>query len=83
LSAPDLTAYQALAERRPASQHVGAAPRVSIITVCLNARATIARTIDSVQMQTFGDIEHIIVDGGSTDGTLDTVVDRVRTGDFG
>lgn len=48
-------------------------PLISIITVCYNSSATIARTLDSVAAQSFADYEYIIVDGGSTDGTLDIV----------
>lgn len=47
--------------------------RVSIITVCLNARTTIASTLDSVREQTFPCVEHILIDGGSTDGTADII----------
>ncbi len=46
---------------------------ISVITVSLNAAATIARTIQSVRAQTGVLIEHIVVDGGSTDGTMDIV----------
>jgi glycosyltransferase involved in cell wall biosynthesis len=45
--------------------------KVSIITVCLNSVATIEDTIKSVLAQDYRDIEHIVVDGGSADGTLD------------
>ncbi len=44
--------------------------KVSIITPCLNSVATIRQTIESVLYQTYKDIEYIIIDGGSTDGTL-------------
>ncbi|MBY0329866.1 MAG: glycosyltransferase [Acetobacteraceae bacterium] len=44
-------------------------PRFSIVTPCLNREATIAAAIRSVQAQGRADVEHIIVDGGSTDGT--------------
>lgn len=44
--------------------------KLSIITVSFNSAATIADTLRSVREQTHPDIEHIIVDGGSTDGTL-------------
>lgn len=47
--------------------------RLSIITVCHNSGATLTDTMESVSAQTFGDIEHIVVDGGSTDNTLDIV----------
>ena len=48
-------------------------PLVSIITICLNAEKTIEQTIQSVINQTYKPIEYIIVDGGSTDSTLDFI----------
>ena len=45
--------------------------KVSIITVCLNSKNTIKYTLNSVLSQNYKNIEHIIVDGGSTDGTID------------
>ena len=42
---------------------------VSVITVCLNARETIEATVASVLAQTYRNIEYIVVDGASTDGT--------------
>lgn len=48
-------------------------PLFSIITVCYNAAGTIERTIGSVDAQTFGDYEHFIVDGNSSDGTLSII----------
>lgn len=47
--------------------------KVSIITVSFNSAKTIADTIDSVLNQDFPDIEYIIVDGDSTDGTVDII----------
>lgn len=47
--------------------------KVSIITVAWNSNQTIRRTIDSVMAQTYNDIEYIIIDGGSTDGTVETI----------
>lgn len=44
--------------------------KISVITVCFNAAATIADAIDSIRRQDYPDIEYIVVDGGSTDGTL-------------
>lgn len=43
--------------------------KVSVITVCFNSAATIAKTLDSVAAQTDAEVEHIVVDGASTDGT--------------
>lgn len=46
-------------------------PLVSILTVCWNSEKTLEQTIKSVQAQTYGNIEHIVVDGASSDGTID------------
>ena len=46
-------------------------PLVSVITVCFNAGRTIRRTIHSVLEQTYPNIEYLVVDGGSSDATLD------------
>ena len=48
-------------------------PSVSIITVVFNNVQHIERTIRSVINQTYPNIEYIVVDGGSTDGTLDVI----------
>jgi len=45
--------------------------KISIITVCFNNAKTIEDTIKSVLSQDYNNIEYIVVDGGSTDGTLD------------
>jgi glycosyltransferase involved in cell wall biosynthesis len=45
------------------------APKVTIITVCRDAAGTLQAAIDSVLAQDHPDIEYIVVDGGSTDGT--------------
>lgn len=47
--------------------------RISVVTITLNRAATLQRTMESVLAQTHPDVEHIIVDGGSTDGTADVV----------
>lgn len=46
-------------------------PLVSIVTVCLNAARTIGQAMASVFGQTYDNIEYIVVDGASTDGTVD------------
>lgn len=45
--------------------------RISLITVCYNSEATLAETLKSVSNQTVLPFEHIVVDGGSVDGTCD------------
>ena len=44
--------------------------KVSVITSCYNRELTIRNAIESVLAQDFPDIEYIVVDGASTDGTL-------------
>lgn len=47
--------------------------KVSIVTVCYNSAATIAEAMASVLNQSWPDIEYIVVDGGSTDGTQSVI----------
>jgi glycosyltransferase involved in cell wall biosynthesis len=48
-------------------------PLISIITVVYNGASTLERTIHSIIGQTYKNIEYIIIDGGSTDGTVDII----------
>lgn len=48
-------------------------PLISVVTVAYNAVATIEKTIVSVINQTYPNIEYIVIDGGSTDGTVDVI----------
>ena len=45
--------------------------RVSIVTITYNAAAVLQPTLDSVAVQDHDDLEHVIVDGASTDGTVE------------
>lgn len=84
MSAPALQEYrerQAHPARREGGMRVrGArpqppaqAPLISIVTVVYNGAATLERAIRSVLQQTYPHIEHLIIDGGSTDGTLELI----------
>jgi glycosyltransferase involved in cell wall biosynthesis len=48
-------------------------PKISIIMPCLNSARHIEEAVDSILSQTFSDFELIVVDSGSTDGTLNTL----------
>ena len=52
--------------------------KVSIITVVFNGAKYIDTAINSVLSQTYADIEYIVVDGGSTDGTI-AIIDRYKS----
>ena len=58
---------------RPAKRARRTAPLVSIITITLNAESTLPDTIESVLNQSYTNIEYIVIDGGSTDGTFDLI----------
>ena len=46
---------------------------VSVLTPCYNSVKTIEKTLECIEKQTYKNIEYIIVDGGSTDGTLELI----------
>jgi glycosyltransferase involved in cell wall biosynthesis len=47
--------------------------KLSVITVCFNSIDTISQNIESVATQTYPNVEHIIIDGASTDGTAQAI----------
>ena len=44
---------------------------ISVITVCFNSKDDLRKTLDSVLSQTYVDMEYLVVDGGSRDGSVD------------
>jgi glycosyltransferase involved in cell wall biosynthesis len=53
-------------------------PRLSVVTVCFNSASTIEAALASVGGQRGADVEHIVIDGGSSDGTL-PIIERHRS----
>ncbi|MCB9959994.1 MAG: glycosyltransferase [Rhodospirillaceae bacterium] len=51
--------------------------KLSVVTACFNAAETIEATLASVGRQTYPAVEHIVIDGASTDGTL-AIIERYR-----
>lgn len=52
--------------------------KISIVTITYNAARSLQRTLDSVSQQRYDEIEHLIIDGASTDGTL-AIAQRYQT----
>ncbi len=48
-------------------------PKISIITIVYNGASSIEKTVKSIASQTYSNVEFIIVDGGSDDGTVDII----------
>lgn len=57
----------------------GRSPLVTIITACFNSARTLEEALESVRRQTYPNIEHIVIDGGSRDGTVDILRKREST----
>ena len=51
---------------------------ITYVTITYNAAQVLKRTLDSVLQQDYRDIVHLIIDGASTDGTLQIVDDYIR-----
>ncbi len=55
-------------------------PLVTIVTPSFNRKAFLKTCVNSIQCQSYGAIEHIVVDGGSTDGTVELLDEMQRAG---
>lgn len=64
--------------RQRALDRDGPYPLVSVITATFNSAQTIDRTIDSVRAQTYPHLEYLVIDGGSSDATIDRLRDRAQ-----
>ena len=51
-------------------------PKITVITVVYNDKENLKYTIRSIKKQIYRNIEYIIIDGGSTDGTIDVIKDN-------
>ncbi len=51
-------------------------PEITVVTPCLNPGERLARCLDSVASQSYRRIEHLVIDGGSTDGTVELLTKR-------
>lgn len=72
-SKENLNVYKQTLVRNVYKTRIKLNPKISIITVTYNSSLTIADTLKSVESQKYKNIEHIIVDGKSTDDTVDII----------
>ncbi len=75
---PGVRRTPALVERLTAAAIPGR-PLVSVVTVVRNGAGTLSRCLQSVQDQDYRPLEHVVVDGGSTDGTVALLEERADT----
>jgi len=64
---------------REPGNHTTDEPLVSVVTVARNAAGLIAQTIESVAAQTYPNIEYIVIDGASTDATVEAIREHEQT----
>src|SRR4051812_3023478 len=53
-------------------------PRISIVTPSFNQRAFLMEALESVRQQNHGNVEHLVFDGGSTDGSVELLQECSR-----
>jgi glycosyltransferase involved in cell wall biosynthesis len=66
------------ADRKPAYGWMMSAPTISIVTPSFNQAAFVEETLTSVLNQNYNALEYIVIDGGSTDGSVD-ILERYRS----
>ena len=52
---------------------INSTPLISVVIAVYNGKATLQQCLDSVTQQTYSHVELIVIDGGSTDGTVDLI----------
>lgn len=65
--------------RQQFKQYSSASPLVTVITAVFNGRDSIARCLESVGSQDYPHVEHVVIDGGSKDGTVDILREHDRS----
>ncbi|MDR3371566.1 glycosyltransferase family 2 protein [Rhodoferax sp.] len=58
---------------------INTSPLISIVVAVYNCKTTLQQCLDSVRAQTYPSIELIVIDGGSTDGTIDIIQKNVQS----
>lgn len=53
-------------------------PKISVITACFNSEATVGDTVSSVNDQSYSNVEHVFIDGASTDKTVEVISECSR-----
>ena len=52
--------------------------KLSVVTIVLNDKEGFIKTFESLRTQTFSDFEHVVIDGGSTDGTVEFIQENLQ-----